>query len=89
MTRTEKLAYVAGVVVLLWLGDHRGLASLMIVAGAALWWFDAVFFDEEKCWCDNGKVRSWFTDTWRRHRRCGGTGVRPRRSQRLFNRRSD
>lgn len=88
MTRTEKLLAAAGVVAVLWLGDQRALAAFVLLVGAVLWWFDAVFFDEEKCWCDNGKVRSWFTDTWRRHRRCGGTGVRPRRSRRLLNRRN-
>ena len=87
MTRPEKILSGVGIVVLLWLAGYHGTATLVLVAVAAVWWFDAVFFDEEKCWCDGGKVRSPLTRTWRRHRKCGGTGVRQRRSRRLLDRR--
>lgn len=86
MTRTEVAAGGAALVVVLWFGGYHGFAVLAFLVAALVWWMDAAFFDEAKCWCDNGKVRSPITQTWRRHRRCGGTGVRPRRSRRFLQR---
>lgn len=86
MSRLEGAAGGAGLVLFLWFGGYHGAAVVVFLVAGLLWWVDAAFFDEEKCWCDNGKVRSPITRTWRKHRRCGGSGVRPRRSHRVFKR---
>ena len=84
--RTEIIAGAVVFMFLLWSGGYHGWAALIGLAGVGVWFVDVWWFDEEKCWCDNGKVRSWLTRTWRKHRRCGGTGVRRRRSRRVFDR---
>lgn len=86
VTRLEGAAGGVGLVAVLWASGYHGAAVVVFLVAGLLWWVDAAFFDEEKCWCDNGKVRSPITRTWRKHRRCGGSGVRPRRSRRFMNR---
>ena len=87
MTRSEVVAAGAGVVVFLWLGGQHGTAVLAALIGVVAYGVDMAVFDTTKCWCDNGKVRSWWTATWKRHRACGATGERPRLSHRLWYRR--
>jgi hypothetical protein len=87
VTRLEVVAAGAVVVVFLWLGGQQGAAALIGLIGAVAYAVDMAVFDTTKCWCDNGKVRSWWTATWKRHRACGGTGERPRLSRRLWFRR--
>lgn len=86
MSRLEVVAAGAGVVVFLWLGGQHGTAVLVGLVGGLLYAVDMAVFDTTKCWCDNGKVWSWWTATWKRHRGCGGTGERPRLSRRVWHR---
>ena len=86
MTRLEMVAAGACVVVFLWLGGQHGTAALVALIGAVVYGVDMAVFDITKCWCDHGEIRSWLTNTSKKHRACGATGKRPRLSRRLWHR---
>jgi len=78
---------VTGFVVFLWVGGKQGMASLVFVAGVVVYLFDVRVNDMIPCTCDHGKKWSWFTKSFRWHKRCGGKGIRRRPLRELFDRR--
>lgn len=87
MNRSTAVASVAGLIVFLWLGDERGAATIVALIGSLVYAADMALFDTAKCSCENGKVWSPLTQTFKTHSRCGGSGFRPRLSRRLWHRR--
>lgn len=92
VSRSTIYAGVAAVVLFLWLGGERGWAVLVVLAGLGVYAVDCAVFDEAPCSgglfyrCDRGKIWSPGSRTFRRHKKCGATGFRPRLARRLWNR---
>jgi len=61
-------------------GDPGATTMLLILVAGSLWYAIAcVMFPFTKCWrCQRGRIRSSGGRTWRRCRRCKGSGERLR-----------
>lgn len=81
------VAIAAGLVFMLWSGGQQGWAVFAGFLGGVIYLTELMFFDMTSCSCDKGKIWSPLTQTFRVHKKCGGSGVRQRLGRRLWDRR--
>jgi hypothetical protein len=84
-------AWVAGVVMMFWLGGYYKTASVIVVVGVVAYLIDCARNPWVPCGGCNetGRQWSWWTQTFRTCRRCSGFRKRVRFGRRLWTKSTD